>query len=54
MLSIRNLFLLFEKIISSIQYDCSIHPLLGVKPIIIGTMPEKTPHAVLRRRFSEW
>ena len=36
MLSIRNLFLLFEKIISSIQYDCSIRPLLAVKPIIIG------------------
>ena len=35
MLSFETLFLLFEQIITNIEYDHSIHPILGGTPIII-------------------
>ena len=35
MLSFETLFLLFEQIITNIEYDHSTHPILGGTPIII-------------------
>lgn len=36
MLSFETLFLLFEQIITNIEYDYFIHPILGGTPIIIN------------------